>query len=79
MPRKKNPATERLTHSQRNQIQAKANGYAYQRKYDAKMIKRITIPLNREYDADVIELWERLENKRQWFINKAREDIEKGL
>jgi len=51
--------------------------YKTQIKYltDSDKVKKITITLAKKEQADVIEFWESLPNKRQWFIEKARESI----
>lgn len=53
--------------------------YSPQVKYltNPDKIKKITITLTRAEQGDVIDFWESLPNKRQWFIEKARESMKK--
>lgn len=48
--------------------------YKAQKDYlsDPDKVKKITITLTHGEQADVIDFWEHLPNKRQWFIDAAR-------
>ena len=60
------------THSQKNMEQAKANGYKYQKKWQAAHMKHIGVNINIDTCADVIEKWQALDNKAERFIEWVR-------
>lgn len=64
--------SEGKTHSQKNVEQARANGYKYQKKWNAQHMKHIGININIDTCADVLEKWKSLDNKAERFVEWVR-------
>lgn len=56
---------------------ARKNGYKFQKDWNKKNLKIISVNLNRSTDADIIDFWERLQNKAQWFRDACRSEMQK--
>lgn len=68
-----------MDRNEQKYAQMRSVRYKDQKNWAKKNMKSVQVLLHKEYEADVIDFWNGLENKRQWFIETCRKAMEDTL